>query len=364
MRTYLSSNQGLVFLFLCFSVALSANSVRSQDNEGSNKETVEPIFRVPKIGPESKPSDDSSTAGPNQVPPLDDESDTNRPQGNSTAEPVARVANAGGIAANLIAPSIEKKSTSINPTVDLALADVNSHPLDRAIEIAKDGLRTMQSEIHDYTAILVKRERVGNTLSEPAFMKIKIRNPRTFDDRTVPFSVYMKFVKPRGAAGREVIWVQGRNDNNLIAHEPTPLVRFKNFHLDPAGFMAMKGNKYPIYDAGLENLVIKLIEKAERDRAAGLCAVRYSEGAQINKRSCTLIEVEHKENCAPYEFHLAKVYIDDEMNIPVRFVAYDWPSPGGSPSLIEEYTYINVQLNVGLTDRDFDIANVAYDFAK
>ena len=364
MRKYLSSQQGLVFLSLCIVVAISADFAWGQDNDGSNKQTVEPVFRVPKIGPDSKQTDDSQVDGSKPVSPLNFESDTNQLEGNSTAEPVARVANARAIAANSIAPSIEKKSTSINPVVDLAQVDVNSHPLDRAIQIAKDGLRTMQSEIHDYTAILVKRERVGNTLSEPAFMKIKIRNPRTFEDRTVPFSVYMKFVKPRGAAGREVIWVQGRNDNNLIAHEPTPLVRFKNFHLDPAGFMAMKGNKYPIYDAGLENLVIKLIEKAERDRAAGLCEVRYSEGAQINKRSCTLIEVEHKENCAPYEFHLAKVYIDDEMNIPVRFVAYDWPAPGGSPSLIEEYTYINVQLNVGLTDRDFDIANVAYDFAK
>ena len=196
------------------------------------------------------------------------------------------------------------------------------------------------------------------------FMKIKIRNPRNFEDRKVPFSIYMKFVKPRAVCGREVIWVQGDNDDKLIVHDTNPLVRFKNLHLDPDGFLAMKGNKYPIYDAGLENLVIKLIEKAERDRAAGLCDVTYQSGAKINKRPCTLIEVTHHKRCAPYEFHVAKVYVDDEYQIPVRFAAYDWPVGNQKPPLIEEYTYVNVALNVGLTDSDFDIQNRTYNFAK
>ena len=57
------------------------------------------------------------------------------------------------------------------------------------------------------------------------FMKIKIRNPRVLDDRQVPFSIYMKFVKPRAVCGREVIWVDGQNNNNLVVHDTNPLVR-------------------------------------------------------------------------------------------------------------------------------------------
>jgi len=46
-------------------------------------------------------------------------------------------------------------------------------------------------------------------------------------------------------------------------------------------------------------------------------------------------------------------------------VAYDWPTtPGGEAPLIEEYTYYNVKLNVGLTDLDFDKTNPAYNFPK
>ncbi len=36
--------------------------------------------------------------------------------------------------------------------------------------------------------------------------------------------------------------------------------------------------------------------------------------------------------------------------------------PGGQPQLLEEYTYLNVKLNVGLTDADFDDKNPEYNF--
>ena len=360
-------------LLMLISAALLNGVADAQESQP--KQTVEPVFRVPKIkGTVNRPDQDPETeeevtaqpAGVNyQAPifpsnPLPSESNLNSAaQTNNAAHPaapVARVADARGTLP-------DKVATNLVPVID-ATADVETHPLDRAIEIAHRGLENMQSTIYDYTAVMVKRERVGNSLSEPMFMKIKVRNPRNNEERNVPFSIYMKFVKPRSVVGREVIWVEGQNNNNLIVHDTNPLVRFKNLHLKPNGFLAMKGNRYPIYEAGLEKLVQKLIEKAERDRAAGHCEVKYQAGAKINKRPCTLIEVTHNQRRAPYEFHVAKVYIDDEYQIPVRFAAYDWPVGNQKAPLIEEYTYVNVALNVGLSDSDFNIANRGYNFAK
>lgn len=236
------------------------------------------------------------------------------------------------------------------------------HPLDEAISIAHTGLAEMRTNIADYTAILMKREAVDGVVGEPEFMKIKIRNERTVGSTVVPFSVYMKFLKPKNVAGREVIWVKGHNENKILAHE-SGLLGVKTFHLDPDGWMAMKGNRHPIYEAGLENLVAKLIEKAERDRAAGECVVNYTDDAKINGRECKLIEVIHNQKRAPYEFHRAQVFIDKEMQIPVRYSAYDWPaSEGGESTLIEEYTYVKVELNVGLKDIDFDPLNPEYSY--
>lgn len=369
--------------FLCPSTFLSA-----MEDDGVKKETVEPVFRVPKIGNDDQPVPPERTADirnlPNYQPAIPPQAPQHQPSVDAAQRfalkneavqtkpqapvapisapvnpPVARVAKS-----TEIAPTLDNKPFPITPALDLSNNDAVAHPLDRAIELANTGLNNIRGNIADYTAILVKRERVDNRLSEPNYMRIKIRNPRKTASQQVPFSIYMKFIKPRGTAGREVIWVDGKNNNNLIAHETGALLRFRNFHLQPDGMLAMRGNRYPIYDAGLENLTLKLIEKAERDRAAGKCEVNYTEGAMINKRRCTVIEVIHKEKKAPYEFHLAKVYIDDELQIPIRFASYDWPTQGAAPQLMEEYTYINVKLNVGLTDQDFSISNTAYNFAK
>ena len=62
-------------------------------------------------------------------------------------------------------------------------------------------------------------------------------------------------------------------------------------------------------------------------------------------------------------FHLARIFVDDELNLPIRYESYDWPEkPGGPPELIEEYTYLNLKLNNGFTDADFDIRNPNYQF--
>jgi hypothetical protein len=62
---------------------------------------------------------------------------------------------------------------------------------------------------------------------------------------------------------------------------------------------------------------------------------------------------------------MAQVFMDDEWKIPVRYAAYGWPNKaGGEMDVIEEYTYQNIKINVGLTDKDFDVANSDYNFHK
>ena len=111
--------------------------------------------------------------------------------------------------------------------------------------------------------------------------------------------------------------------------------------------------------------ITQLLEKGQRDRAEGPCEVKFVEDTKINKRKCLMIQVKHEEQRAPYEFHLSRIFIDEEMKIPVRYAAYDWPtSPDAKPQLMEEYTYVNVKLNPGLTDEDFDYENEKYRFVR
>ena len=265
--------------------------------------------------------------------------------------------------------NVEQELLSTPPVAEsikaeaIAEAEVTGHALDKAIDLAYDSLAHMRSRVQDYTAIMVKRELIDGVIGDPEYMKLKIRCPRETPVGNTPFSVYMKFLRPKAFAGREVIWVDGANQNRLCVHEGRGLMAMREFNLDPTGWVAMKGNRYPIYDAGIENLIVKLIEKAERDRAAGPCVATYRKDATINKRSCTLIELVHEERKAPFEFHKAQVFIDNELNLPVRYAAYDWPStPGGAPVLMEEYTYVNIDVNVGLGEMDFNPSNPTYHY--
>ena len=276
------------------------------------------------------------------------------------------------LASDVPVPSTESPSVNPNagqskiPATLASSAKPVPHPLDDALEIARRGLRDIRANVRDYTAIMVKRERIGGELQKPEYMQVKVRSEQvTESGQKIPFGIYMKFIKPRACAGREVIWVEGRNENKLFAHEGSGLGSFRTFHLDPTSWLAMKGQRYPISDAGMENLIVKLIEKAERDRAAGDCIVEYRTGVKINGRDCEVIQVTHPEQRAPYDFHIAKIYIDTELRLPIRYQAHLWPeTENAKPKLLEEYTYLNIKINQGLTDEEFNPRNPRYKFPK
>ena len=239
------------------------------------------------------------------------------------------------------------------------------HPLDPALKMAYSTLGRIRASIKDYTAIVIKREQVGGKIGEYEYMGAKIRNRVVQDGQIVtPFSVYLTFLKPATVKGREVIYVEGRNSGKLTAHEGGMKGRFlPTVSLDPNGMMAMRGQRYPITEMGIENLVTKLIEKGERDKKQGVCGVEFLRGAKVGGRPCTVLSVKHDQKLPCFDFHLAQIFIDEQLNIPVRYCAYEWPkTSGGKPSLLEEYTYQNIKLNVGLTDADFDVNNPKYNF--
>jgi len=210
-------------------------------------------------------------------------------------------------------------------------------------------------KIQDYSATMVKRERIDGKVNDPEYMFIKVRHK--------PLSVYMCFLKPDHLKGQEVIWIQGQNNGKLWGHGTGMRKVFGTVPLDPTGPVAMKGNRYPITEVGVLNLVRRLIEEGEKDTQYGECEVKYFPGAKINGRACTCIQVVHPVPRRNFQFHLARIFVDDAYNLPVRFEAHDWPSqPGGPPELIEEYTYVNIKMNNNFTDADFDIRNSSYGF--
>jgi outer membrane lipoprotein-sorting protein len=88
-----------------------------------------------------------------------------------------------------------------------------------------------------------------------------------------------------------------------------------------------------------------------------------NDDAKVGDRPCILLTVMHPIRRSGFIFHIARIFVDQELLVPLHYEAYDWPEkPGDSPPLLERYTYTNLKLNRGLTDADFDPANPEYNF--
>lgn len=237
------------------------------------------------------------------------------------------------------------------------------HPLVPVLEIANGGLERLRA-IRGYSATLVKRERIADKLLDPQYMFVKIRHEQKVGGRlVVPFSVYLYFLRPEDIKGREVLYIRGRNNGKLLAHEGGEILGLVSAWLDPRGRLAMTDNRYPITEIGILNLTERLIEAGEQGLQYDECEVKIVDNAKINGRPCKCIQVVHPRRRAHFRFYRAQIFIDKELNVPVRYASWLWPeNSGGEPVLLEEYTYLNLKINDGFADADFSANNSAYRF--
>ncbi len=267
------------------------------------------------------------------------------------------------VLAHGVTPTMASAQQVIPVSSSLRKGSSTPHPLEPALQMARQSLQHIQENVRDYSALFVKRCRVDGELPPLQYANVKIRNHKTQDGKVVtPMGVYLDFLKPSSVKGREVIWVEGQNDGNLIAHD-TGIKGMINVYLDPSGYLAMRGQRHPITEIGIENLVAKLIETGERDLQHGECEVQFFKNAKIGDTACTMLQVIHPVRRPFFDFYCARVYFAESLEMPIRYESWSWPlEPGGKPVLEEEYTYLNVKVNIGLTDQDFDISNPNYRF--
>lgn len=271
-------------------------------------------------------------------------------QSSSLIEPIYRVANEEAAGqptqvASRIAVSRPQNSFDLTQ-------QGGEHPLMPALRVAQNSLQTIDSRIRDYNAIMMKQERINGELADKEVAYIKVRHQ--------PFSVYMYFLGEN--KGRECLYnsMPDGSVGKLIARDCGFKKRLGKFTLDPMGPLAMKGQKYPIMKLGIRELTKELVTVASNDVKFQECEVTHGQGT-MEGRSVTWLQVVHPTPRENFRFFKAQVFIDNELQVPVRYNAYTWPeSPGAEPPLEESYTYLKLNINNGYTDADFDKDNPEY----
>ncbi|MFN0053647.1 MAG: DUF1571 domain-containing protein [Planctomycetales bacterium] len=220
-------------------------------------------------------------------------------------------------------------------------------------EASREALKGVQ----DYTAVFSKVEIVGRRKIEQQ-MQIKIREK--------PFSVYLRYLTGP-EAGREVLYVAGANNGNLLVHEVGIKAVAGTVPLPPTDRKVMEENRHPITQIGMSNLLTTAFKiwDVEKKYDPQTVDIKFFPNAKLAGTACDAVQITHQKQQRDLPFHMSRVYFDKELKLPVRAERYAWPQrKGEQPPLVESYTYSKIKTNVGLTDQDFSPRNPQYGFRR
>lgn len=252
-----------------------------------------------------------------------------------TARAEAPAAKTNGSAQDLPVPPIDEKHPLYLPLVEAYKA------------------RAALEDVKDYEAEFTKRELIGRRLVKTT-MAMKVREQ--------PFSVYLKFLDAH--AGREVIYVEGQNQNNIVVHEVGIRAIVGTLSLPPTGPDAMTDNKYPVTMIGMRTLIDKIIKQWETEGKLGeIKTQKYPNAKLPSGEDCIAYESMHPTPRNQFPFHITRLWIEKKTGLPIRVEQLGFPTKNSkSPPIVEEYTYGKIKTNVPLGDRDFDPKNPRYAF--
>lgn len=228
--------------------------------------------------------------------------------------------------------------------VDRAKAGHAGKGRDDALKILL-SMKKSYSTVESYTAILVKSDQASGGDAAPQKIFVKFKKP---------FKVYMKWME-NAHAGREVLYVQGENNDQFFAKPDGMLGAFVKTVQLPSDYKS-DGSDHTVRDVGIGRLVDTILDiamQAKEDRSIDLAC----KGVVVrNGRKAYLIE---KISARSAEGQHARyvLYVDKTTQLPLEAYAYD-----KNGKLSEFCVYKIIKLNPKIADAEFRVDNKDYGF--
>ena len=210
---------------------------------------------------------------------------------------------------------------------------------------AVTGMAERVGALSDCTFVFHQSERHGNKLEAPVRIEVKYRPMH---------DVYMRWVD----GGRQVLFRPGWNDDRLMV-DPGPWI--PTLSLAPDSRLAMNGQRQGVLMMGFPNVVRLFtadVRRAEQHPEYPVSTVDEGPTNELGEAAhCWAVTLPKKLDPA---FYAAKVRVclADRNALPVRIQA--WEEIEGVLTMVEDYGYTDVKINVGLTDRDFEPATYGF----
>lgn len=278
-----------------------------------------------------------------------------------------RVTNRRAPSLHFTAPAASQALANIVEPVAPSETEVES-PADRSLRALRKKMELLErgrkflEEIPDYTAQFSKQELVNGELLEEQTMLMKCRHK--------PFSIYLQWLT--GDVGRELLYVEGANNGEMLVHGGGWKARLPALSISPTSSLALKESRYPVTNAGLKALVEIILSIHTEDLVRDTIErCEQLPDQDFDGRKCSVFVVYYKNAEVSPTYRKSIVLIDNEWNVPLYTRNFSWPADNVVPetaeelddaTLIEFYTFTDVQFRQQLAEVDFDRSNNEYRF--
>lgn len=210
-----------------------------------------------------------------------------------------------------------------------------------------EGMKQAYGRVDHYTATLLLQERVDRELGPNQRLMLKFKKP---------LKIYLRWLKGKHE-GRQALYPAGVDGNELWVRLPL-LVGAVTVSLDPQSPRARKDSRHAITDVGIGKLLHFIAENTARGMQRGELTIEdRGQRTTFDRPAQRYILHFPSDPAKGYYCMTALIDVDREYQLPVYAEIFDWYG-----QLIERYGYLDVRLNPGLTDDDFDPKNPAYGF--
>ena len=271
--------------------------------------------------------------------------------------------------ADTFKPTVAKADLNLKGTIQAQPEDATLSPeqisernLVKKVEMLKKGIAFLEST-PDYTAQFTKRELVNGSLLEEQTMAMKLRHK--------PFSIYLKWMDFE--VGREVIYVDGVNEGQMLVHAGGWKSRLPAILMAPDCTLAMQEARYPVTRAGLLALATTIVGYNASDlEAKNYASCVQMDDQAVGDRMCACFVLEYRDKESSKDYRKSVTLIDKEWCVPLYIKNFGWPNEEfnqvdadlDEATLIEHYTYSDVKFRTSLSALDFDNTNEDYNFKR
>lgn len=218
------------------------------------------------------------------------------------------------------------------------------------LEAVLERMEGAYAAVQSYTARFAREERIGQALRPREEALIKFRRPGR---------LYLRWIAgpPKG---REILFVEGRDDGKALVHEPAGLARLVTVVVAPDSPRVLRDSRHPITDLGLGRLVDLIVGNARRAlRHNEVTVVDHGAIAEAGRAERRLELVLPRDPAKGYYCYRVLVAIDQPTGLPTGVEIFDWDD-----RFVASYAYRDLRVNAGLTALDFEPSNPEYGFPR